>query len=305
MGVEVKPSTLQIIVIDNNFLLLQCSVHRTAVCHHHGDPMDVHCNQNLCIMSDNNCSCCAELQRMLEDSGNKEMEEEMDEEEELVVALAAVGILSIQSRNFKWQDKRLNWSDHLAKLQHAGEFDSTHRMSFETFTKLKGMLGDCIILDAAKSNNSTPDASNHICPEIVMHIGLWWLAGGAHADIGDTAGVSTSSACRCRDLFIDAALDAEDLAVKLPNAEDPEELKELADWFRRKSSNGVMQGCLGCIDGLLATNQPSKPVNQPSKNCSVTNQPAKQVTNQPTKQNCLVTKQPSRFAAIELSLHNS
>jgi len=78
----------------------------------------------LCIMSDNDP--CAALAPFLEDSSDKEMELEMDVEEELVTALAAISILSVQSRNFKWQDKRLNWSDHLAKLQHAVELDSAH-----------------------------------------------------------------------------------------------------------------------------------------------------------------------------------
>jgi len=104
-------------------------------------------------------------------------------------------------------------------------------MSFQTFTKLRGMLGDRIILDAVKSNNSTLDASNHICPELVMCIGLPWLAGGTHADTGDTAGVSTSQVCHCRNVFIGAALDVEELAIKPPKVEDTEELKELVDRF--------------------------------------------------------------------------
>jgi len=75
-------------------------------------------------MSDSNVNCCAELQRHLEDTSNKEMEEE--EKEELVVALTAVAVLSGTLRNFKWQDTRLNWSQRPAKLQHAGEFDGVH-----------------------------------------------------------------------------------------------------------------------------------------------------------------------------------
>jgi len=185
---------------------------------------------------------------MLEDSSDDEMEEE-EEEEELVVALAIVARLSKNSRNFKWQDTRLNWSKHLEKLQHAGEFDSTHRMSFETFTKLKNILGDRIQLDAAKSNNSCPDASGYIYPELIMHIGLRTLAGGKFPDIRDAAGVSRASVCHCRDLFLDAVLDAHELAIMLPTLE---ELPELAARFRSKSTFEAMKGCVGCIDGLLA-----------------------------------------------------
>jgi len=131
--------------------------------------MDVcHNCQNLSIMSDNCSNCCEEVVRLLEESSCKEMEEE----EELVMALAALAVLSQTSCNFKWQDKRLNGDLHLQKLQHTGQFGSTHHMSFQRFTKLKGMLGNCTVLDAVKSSNSTPDASDHICPELIMHIGL-------------------------------------------------------------------------------------------------------------------------------------
>jgi len=244
MGVEVKPSSCSSSMTNDDFLLLCCSVDCTAM-------LPSNRRRNLCIMSDNNRDNCADLRRMLDDSGDQEMEEEMGEEEEFVAALAAVAVLSAQSRNFKWQDKCLNWSDHLAKLQHTGEFGSTHQMSFEALAKLKRMLGGRIILDTAKSNNSARNASNHIHPELVMHIGLRWLAGGMHPDIRDAAGVSTSSVHRCRNVFVDAALDMEELAIMLPNAEDPEEMKEPADRLQRKSSSGVVHGCVGCIDGLL------------------------------------------------------
>jgi len=238
--VQVKPSTMEIIDKDAHSTTLESATQ----CNHHDNPMDVCRNWNLhCIMSHNCRSHCEELDRHLESGSDKEMEEE--EEVELVAALAAVASLSQTSRNFKWQDAPLNWGKHVEKLQHAGEFDSMHRMLLETFTKLKNVFGDCIKLDAAKSSNSASDASDCICPELIMHIGLQTLAGGKFADVRDAAGVSRASACHCRDIFLDAVLNAHELAIMPPS---PEELPKLA----AKSTCEAIKGCIGCINGLSA-----------------------------------------------------
>ena len=60
------------------------------------------------------------------------------------------------------------------------------------------------------------NCSDPIYPELIMHIGLRWLDGGAYADILDTAGISTTSVYRCRDLFMDAVLAANEIAINLP-----------------------------------------------------------------------------------------
>ena len=52
-----------------------------------------------------------------------------------------------------------------------------------------------------------------IYPELTMHIGLRWLAGGPYADIRDTTGISTSSVYRFRDLFMDTVLAADEIAI--------------------------------------------------------------------------------------------
>ena len=60
-----------------------------------------------------------------------------------------------------------------------------------------------------------PD-SDPIYPELIMQIGFRWLAGGACADIRDTTGISTTSVYRCRDLFMDAVLTVDEIAINLP-----------------------------------------------------------------------------------------
>ena len=64
-------------------------------------------------------------------------------------------------------------------------------MSLEAFQKLLEILRPAISVDLLKSRNSMPD-SEPIFPELVMHIGLRWLAGGAYTDIRDTTRISTT-----------------------------------------------------------------------------------------------------------------
>jgi len=122
-------------------------------------------------------------------------------------------------------------------------------MSYQAFEKLLAILRPMITVDAAKSNNSCPNASSHIYPELIMHIGLRWLAGGSYIDILDSSGVSDASFYRCRDMFMDAVLASDELDIALPAS--TEQVREAALRFKSKSSHGVMQGCVGCLDGIL------------------------------------------------------
>jgi hypothetical protein len=99
------------------------------------------------------------LMRLLMETSSEEEEEEQELEYDVTISLQALSILHRNSRMFKWQDTRLNWEEHIAKLLHTGEFDQTYRMSYAAFMKLKAILGARIEMDAAKSNCSCPDAS--------------------------------------------------------------------------------------------------------------------------------------------------
>ena len=54
---------------------------------------------------------------------------------------------------------------------------------------------------------------------------------------------------RIRDLFLDAMIMVEALAIKWPAT--IVELLALSLGFQQKSSNGVFTGCVGALDGLL------------------------------------------------------
>ena len=84
-----------------------------------------------------------------------------------------------------------------------------------------------------------------------MAIGLRWLAGGSYLDIKTAYGCSASSVYRCRDIFVHAVNKCEALKIKFP--ETQEEFETVRKAFKRKSTGGIMKGCVGAIDGLLAT----------------------------------------------------
>jgi hypothetical protein len=194
--------------------------------------------------------------RSLLDDSSDDDDEFFQDLEDRMMLIYQLSMMPTTDRRFKWKNTRLNWMEHVLKLGHTEEFDQTYRMSLEAFQKLLGILRPMITVDVIKSRNSTPD-SEPIYAELVMHIGLRWLAGGAFADLRDTAGVSTSSVYRCIAMFMNAVLEAEELDLKFP--ETIEEVTEAAVRFQHKSSNGVMTGCVGCLDGILIkVQQPSR-----------------------------------------------
>jgi hypothetical protein len=150
-----------------------------------------------------------------------------------------------RTRAEKWYHERLCFSNHVEKLEHEGMFERTYRMSLRAFRKLIGMLGESITLDHRRSGNAVP-----ILPEIVAAIGLRWLAGGNYIDIRHAYGCSVPSIFRLQDLFIDAVLECKDMDIVFP--ESPEEIRQAALKFQQKSTDGIMRGCVGAIDGMLA-----------------------------------------------------
>ena len=52
--------------------------------------------------------------------------------------------------------------------------------------------------------------------ELIVAIGLRWLAGGSYQEIEDVFGVSTTEACRNRNKFIDTLLNCDQSQIRLP-----------------------------------------------------------------------------------------
>jgi DDE superfamily endonuclease len=122
-------------------------------------------------------------------------------------------------------------------------------MSFEAFSTLLDLLRDDLTTMTATQHGGNHD-TDPVEPELIMAIGIRWLAGGSYVDIRHVYGCSVPSVYRFRDMFLDAVLNCKALDIVFPDTED-EDLKSTALKFANKSSERVMIGCVGAIDGLF------------------------------------------------------
>jgi hypothetical protein len=179
--------------------------------------------------------------------------------EELLVILLA---LKATEKLFRRNEERLNWDAYVRKLNHRKEFQKTFRMKESSFNLLCTLLCPNITVDGMRAR---PSGAEPIYPELVMAIGLRWLAGGQWANICNSFCVSSkASMYRIRNLFLDAVMDCDALAIKFPETVD--ELKEQARRFASKSSADIILGCVSAFDGILIT------IIQPNRNNKDTNE---------------------------------
>jgi hypothetical protein len=115
----------------------------------------------------------------------------MDDLEEQLAAMAAVSQLE---RNFRWQHTCLNWEEHVAKLLHENAFGYTYRMSLDAFNNLVELLQEDITADPRMALVSTGDP---IYPEMVVAIGLHYLASGSYIDIKNMYHLSKAGVYLC------------------------------------------------------------------------------------------------------------
>jgi len=78
---------------------------------------------------------------------------------------------------------------------------------------------------------------------------LRWLNGGSYLDIRLSASISLAKFYSCVYKCIDAILESEDLAYKLPSTE--KQLDEAAQGFESFSTHAAINGCVACLDGYL------------------------------------------------------
>ena len=91
--------------------------------------------------------------------------------------------------------------------------------------------------------------SQPVHAEITVAIGLHWLAGGSYLDLKNVYCCSISTVCKHRLCFI-CAVNLCDL-LKLKFSTSAAEISRAQGQFCDISSNNVISGCVGAIDGLL------------------------------------------------------
>ena len=147
---------------------------------------------------------------------------------------------------FKWNKDRLNWADHVEELLHERQWERMYRMSIEAFNILVDILRPGIAVNYKMSMVSTPDASDRIYPELIVAVGIRWLAGGSYHDIRKYIGISKTSFYRARDMFLDAVLNSNDDRLSFHFPQTEEECSQT-----EKSLHRVIWHCIGAVDGIL------------------------------------------------------
>ena len=69
------------------------------------------------------------------------------------------------------------------------------------------------------------------------------------SDIKNVYGFSRRQGYRCRDIFVRSVLECEELQIRMP--ETDAEWEEVRRGFENKSTNGLITGCVGALDGFL------------------------------------------------------
>jgi hypothetical protein len=84
---------------------------------------------------------------------------------------------------------------------------------------------------------------------IKLHCFLRYCAGGDHSDIRIIAGVSKPSFYRCVYETASAIIKIDQLKLKFPSS--IEEMRNASKGFMQASTDSVMKGCVGALDGYL------------------------------------------------------
>jgi hypothetical protein len=155
-------------------------------------------------------------------------------------------------RNDRWDHKRMSWDNHVDQLEHEGLFSNEYLMTRPTQEKLVSIVAP--YLQRAQYNSR---CSEPILVEHIVAVGIRVLSGGRTKDQRHITGMSLDAAYKAADDFIDAVNAASEFDIYMPKTED--EWDETNRGFTKKSSNGIIAGCVGALDGYFQrTNKPSQ-----------------------------------------------
>ena len=157
----------------------------------------------------------------------------------------------VQRRASFYVRDRLEWETHVAQLAEEGPqaFLRMYRLQPQTFTKLCSILDPFLRKDVVKACNRSGSNKGPITTEIALHCLLRWLGGGSYLDIRISVGISIPSFYRVLHLCMDAILLCDEFEISFPSTET--DLQAAADGFKSISSHGIIDGCVGCLDGIL------------------------------------------------------
>jgi hypothetical protein len=142
---------------------------------------------------------------------------------------------------------RMKLNLHVQLLLHENLFHVKYQMSLDAFNKLLDLLTPVLCL---KEQFAIVSGFEPICNELMLHCAICYLAGGSYHDIRATAHISKPSFFRLLWHTMDAINSCQALAVELPEP-TADRLSSLHAGFKNISYAGVMDGCVGVLDGYL------------------------------------------------------
>ena len=155
-------------------------------------------------------------------------------------------------RKDRWIHQRVNWRKHVGQLIHEERFAKEYLMSFTAWTKLYSILVPYVQRNAARSRSIGP-----VTVDMIMGIGMRYLAGGRVSNDRHIFGLSYAEAYRSINDFLFAVLDSPLLTIQFP--ESPAKWEDIRRGFHRNSDHNVFTGCVGAVDGFFQrTKAPTK-----------------------------------------------
>ena len=89
----------------------------------------------------------------------------------------------------------------MRKLGHEHAFDRTYRMSVRAFYRLLDLLRGDDFVSMSEAQHGGYHDTDAVESELIMAIGIRWLAGGSYLDIQHVYGCSVASVFQFRDMF--------------------------------------------------------------------------------------------------------
>lgn len=171
----------------------------------------------------------------------------------LILALAAVCLHHQGSdRKPAVKRKRLDWDVHKETLIAEGEFVQYYRMSAASFEKLLRAVAPFLARNTKQSVRRTGIAP--ITAPNMLQMTISWLVGGSYHHIRAIAGVSRTAFYDSVKHVMDILCDLESLRITAP-FDSAQDVQRAANEFCAISSNSILTGCVGCVDGWLCASR--------------------------------------------------
>ena len=187
-----------------------------------------------------------DYQERLDADDEDDDDEDLFDHSMLLMLIKHNKLWSGHTRLTKMRPNRINFVEHVSRLRRQNRFSRMYRMSFNAFLVLVELLTPRF---ETVDNHHWKSGDYRIMPYLIVAIGIRYLAGGSYLDIATLFRISNSSFYRCVGIFVVAVNQCPQLEIKFPKT--AEECHQQAIHFRSMSSEDVIRGCVGALDGCF------------------------------------------------------